>query len=191
MIKAIIFDFFGVIGLSTHSLIREQFELTESQIDELRNLHKLLDYEYIGSKKYLSAYAAVVGISYEEMLKIYNDSVERFAHSKILLDYIKELRKTYKISLLSNVSKEAYIQFIEPIKEYFDVIVTSHETQLAKPEQAIYEYCADQLGVDTSECVMIDDSKINCEGAISAGMQATQYEDFDQFKKDLIDLLKN
>jgi HAD superfamily hydrolase (TIGR01509 family) len=189
MLKAIIFDFFGVIGRSTHAMMREHFNLTPQQILDIKNLHKMLDYEFIGSNKYLSAYAEIVGVPYDEVYRIYEDSASRFSSSNQILDYITELNKSYKVALLTNVSQRAFGEFIAPLKNYFDLVVTSFETKWAKPEVAIYELCADRLGLDVSECVMVDDSYINCEGAMSAGMQAIHFKDFDQLKRDLTLLL--
>jgi putative hydrolase of the HAD superfamily len=87
------------------------------------------------------------------------------------------------------MTKESYLEFIEPIKDNFDVIVTSYHARLAKPERAIYELCAKQLKLDTSECLMVDDSYYNCEGARVAGMEAIEYTDLDNFKKTLAKFL--
>jgi len=189
MIKAIIFDFFGVIGQSTYAMMNEQFNLSENQKAQLKDLHKALDYEFIRNKDFLNDYAKVAGVSLDQVKQIYNNSNQRFSTMPQMLEYIVDLKKTYKIALLSNVSSEAYHQFIKPIKDYFDVVVTSYQVQLAKPERAIFEYCANQLGVDPSECIMIDDSLINCEGAGTAAMQSIQYKNFIQLKTDLGALL--
>lgn len=189
MIKTIIFDFFGVIGKSTRAMMRENFDLTEQQMQELKNLSKILDHEYIGSRKFLEGYAKIVGSTYEEVYKIYLDSKSRFAHSQPVLAYILELKKAYKVALLSNVNSQATHEFIDPVRGYFDLVITSHDTQLAKPERAIYELCAQKLGVDVSECVMVDDSHNNCEGARAAGMQAIEFVSLEDLKKRISELV--
>lgn len=189
MIKAIIFDFFGVIGQSTYVLIHEDYKTNDQQNRQFKELHKALDYEFISQKEFLWAYADILHISAKEMQKLFDDKNRRFGHSEHLLKYIKTLRKKYKIGLLSNMTKESYLEFIEPIKDNFDVIVTSYHARLAKPERAIYELCAKQLKLDTSECLMVDDSYYNCEGARVAGMEAIEYTDLDNFKKTLAKFL--
>lgn len=189
MIKAIIFDFFGVIGQSFYALIHEDYKTNDQQNRQFRELHKALDYEFITQKEFLQAYADILHISVKEMQKLFDDRNRRFGPSKHLLEYIKTLRKKYKIGLLSNMTKESYLEFIEPIKGNFDAIITSYQAKLAKPERAIYELCAKQLGLDTSECLMVDDSYYNCEGARAAGMEAIEYTDLDNFKKGLAKFL--
>lgn len=191
MIKAIIFDFFGVIGQSTYKLIHEYFDTNEEQNKQFKELSKSLDYGFISQKQFIKSYGDILHISEAEMQKIYHDTGHRFGMSKKLLEFIKELEKNYKIGLISNVSKESYFEFIEPLKEYFDVIVTSYHTKLAKPERAIYELAAKDLAVNVSECVMIDDHFDNCEGARAAGMEAIQFEDTEHLKIELKRFLTN
>jgi FMN phosphatase YigB (HAD superfamily) len=145
MIKAIVFDFFGVIGQSTWALIHEEYETTKEQDRQYKELGRALDCEYISLDDFLKSYAEVLGISYEEMFRVYSDPSKRFGASKKILEYIDDLRADYKIALLSNIVKEAALEFVEPMKEHFDVIVTSYQTKLAKPEVAIYELCAKNL----------------------------------------------
>lgn len=189
MIKAIIFDFFGVIGQSTYRLIHEDFETSEDQNRQFKELHKALDYEFISQADFIRSYATILNIPEERMKQLFHDSKRRFSTSGALLDYIAELRKSYKIGLLSNITMQSYHEFIEPIKNRFDVIVTSYQTKLAKPERAIFELCAVRLGLDTSECIMIDDSFDNCEGARVTGMQAIQFVSLEDLKKQISELV--
>jgi putative hydrolase of the HAD superfamily len=58
------------------------------------------------------------------------------------------------------------------VDELFDSMVISGEVGLHKPEPAIFELGAEQLGVEPSECVFVDDLRENCEGAEAVGMTA-------------------
>ena len=185
MIKAIIFDFFGVVGESTYQLIADRHQLSSSQLDQLTDLHKSFDNGFISEIDFFRAYADIIGISYQEFMEDYYDSGERLETSHAVLAYAKELRKNYKIGLLSNVGESSYNKFIQPIEHCFDAVVTSHQAQLAKPDVAIFELTANKLGVDACECVMIDDSSTNCQGAMAAGMQALLYKDINALKLQL------
>jgi putative hydrolase of the HAD superfamily len=185
MIKAIIFDFFGVVGKSTYRIIHEDFQTTPEQNLQFQELHKAHDYEFISDEVFIKSYAQILGISYQKMQDIYNNAERRFGASQALLDYIAELRNTYKIALLSNISSDSFHHFIEPIKDNFDVVITSYQSKLAKPERAIFELCAQKLGLDVSECLMIDDNYDNCEGARVAGMDAIEYTGLIDLKKQL------
>jgi putative hydrolase of the HAD superfamily len=55
-----------------------------------------------------------------------------------------------------------------------DAVVLSCETGCAKPEDRIYQYALDQLGVTASGVVFIDDQPANCAAAAAMGMTALQ-----------------
>lgn len=185
MYRAIIFDFFGVIGHSTYQLVVRDIALSHSQKDELNDLHKALDNGYIDTEDFLQRYAAILQLEYSDFINRYYDSLERFTTTPDMLAFVQQLRKSYKVGLLSNVGAEGYFQFIEPLIGNFDEVVTSFQVQLAKPEVAIYEHMAAELGVQPAECIMIDDSETNCEGARAAGMEAIHFQNSEQLSKEL------
>ena len=61
-----------------------------------------------------------------------------------------------------------------------DVIVYSHEIDLAKPDPRIYQLACEQLGVATQNAIFVDDKETCVAGARSAGMHAIQFLDTDQ-----------
>lgn len=189
MTRAIIFDFFGVIGASVYQLIAEKIDIKAENIQAITDLHKALDNGYINQEEFFQTYAELTDMNVTDFLKIYHDSDKRFAVSEKLLSYIKELKEQgYVIGLLSNVNEEAYIEFIKPIekKGLFNVVVPSYLYGIAKPDQEIFRICAQELSVDVTECLMVDDVLSNCESAISVGMQAVQYISFTDFKTKLV-----
>ncbi|WP_112664355.1 HAD family hydrolase [Microvirga flavescens] len=54
----------------------------------------------------------------------------------------------------------------------FDGIIVSGDEQLLKPEPAIYNLLLSRYGLVAEDCVFIDDSKANVEGARAVGMHA-------------------
>lgn len=191
MIKAIIFDFFGVVGQSTYQLVVEDIKISENQKLQLSDLHKSFDNGFVNDSDFLITYAQILKMDYQTFIKRYYESEARFSSSQVVLDYINYLRKNYKVGLLSNVGSDGYHKFIKPLINNFDAVVTSFEYQLAKPDAAIYELIADKLGVDSSECVMIDDNSLNCDGACGAGMQSILFNNCNQLKIELNNLLSN
>jgi putative hydrolase of the HAD superfamily len=73
--------------------------------------------------------------------------------------------------------------------EFFDVAILSGNTGYAKPGPEIYQLICGKLGVRPAESVMVDDVEDNCKGAIAVGMQAIQYQSFEQIKRELERLL--
>ena len=110
-----------------------------------------------------------------------------------LMDYIIDLKRQYKIGLLSNiVGGGLEVRFsLEEIKTHFDAIAGSGDIGYAKPEAQAYEIIANRLDVRLDECIMIDDQEGYCQGAIGVGMQAIQYVSFEQMKRELEQIISN
>ncbi|MEU5697141.1 HAD-IA family hydrolase [Actinosynnema sp. NPDC020468] len=52
----------------------------------------------------------------------------------------------------------------------FDVVVTSGELGIAKPDRRVYLHTAERLGLEPGDCVFVDDLAVNVRGAAAAGM---------------------
>lgn len=62
-----------------------------------------------------------------------------------------------------------------PFLAGFDGVIVSGDERLLKPDRAIYELLLARYGLDAGDCIFIDDSKANVEGARSVGMHAIHY----------------
>jgi putative hydrolase of the HAD superfamily len=67
--------------------------------------------------------------------------------------------------------------YTDEIRTLFDAVVISAEVGLHKPEPEIYLLAAERLGVDSSDCVFVDDLRENCAGAEAVGMTAVLHRD--------------
>ncbi len=190
MIKAIIFDLFGVVitdGFGTVlNEVRQQDEnkaLSISEVVEKANRGE------ISTDALRSTNSKTLGLTVDEY--VYRIRSKEVINQE-LLDYIKQLRKDYKIGLLSNVGSGGIAQRLskELLDEHFDVAVASSDIGYAKPEAQAFEITADRLGVRYDECVMVDDKEEYCSGAVGVGMQSIQYKNFQQFKNDLYSIIK-
>lgn len=187
MVKAIIFDCFGVIRPDRFiSAYREMGGDPEADRDFIDQNNR-------------AANMGLIPNSRQVMAERLNITVERWLHAldhgvgvdMELLSYIEQLRKTYKTAVLSNASKGRLKEIIgeQDAERCFDAIVESGSLGFAKPDAEIYEYTADQLGVRFDECVFTDDREEYCQAARAVGMQAIHYQSFTQFKTDLEELL--
>jgi HAD superfamily hydrolase (TIGR01509 family) len=62
---------------------------------------------------------------------------------------------------------------------------------LRKPDPAIFQRAAEELGVRPSDCVFIDDRSKNCEGARAVGMRALHFQgDVAALADELLPLLR-
>lgn len=108
-----------------------------------------------------------------------------------LVEFIAELRETYRTALLSNAwpNVRGYIEGQWSIDHAFDVIIISAEVGLVKPDARIYQLALEGLNLPAQACVFIDDFTRNVEGARDIGMHAIQFESADQIRRDLLALL--
>ena len=189
MIKAIIFDYFGVI-------------VSEGVTSFLDNFCPANSTKRKESMKLIDDYDKNSAITYDEFLEqlaqiagTTKDVAEKYLDNdcpnKSLINYIRtELKPHYKVGILSNSAQDWVSEELDPEDvKIFDEIVLSYKYKLIKPHPEIFELMANKLGVELSECVMVDDQMRHCDGARAVGMQAIQYKDFTQLKTDLEKLL--
>jgi putative hydrolase of the HAD superfamily len=190
MIKAIIFDCFGVLVTDSLDVIINSNGLSENQKDEIKSYVSAANKGSISVAEYRSEVANILNMEYEDLNSaIKNGEIK----DENLLEYIRELKKEYKIGLLSNVTSMDSLKsrFAEnELEDNFDVVVASGQIGYAKPEAEAYEITADKLGVSLSECVMIDDRDEYVNAAVGIGMKGIVYNGIDDLRKELKDILK-
>ncbi|MBC7582044.1 HAD-IA family hydrolase [Aeromicrobium sp.] len=189
MIKAIIFDCFGVIITDALSVIVSELSVTNPQgAQKVRDLVRASNRGVLDPQDSNQQIADILGLSFAEYQQQVRDGELKDPR---VMNLIKELRRTYKTAMLSNISGEGMLKrFSEAERaEYFDVMVASADIGFAKPETEAYEITADRLGVRLEECVFLDDKQDFCDAARSVGMQAITFETFDQAHEDLNTIL--
>jgi len=187
MIRAIIFDCFGVLVVSRRAALFEDFPTLTT---EIHDLELRSDYGYISRVEFNQAVGELIQLDPDEVDKRYWSGSTR---NESALAFIRELRSggAYKTGLLTNVGKDWLEDFLPAVErtELFDAEVISSEVGMLKPQPEIYELVAEQLGCEPSECVMIDDLPPNVEGAIRVGMQGIVFVSTEQLQRDLGELL--
>ena len=68
--------------------------------------------------------------------------------------------------------------------------IMSYEVQLIKPDLVIYQTLIARYDLQPEECVFLDDTKANIDGALRAGMQGILVKTQEQAMQDLDELLK-
>lgn len=94
-------------------------------------------------------------------------------------ELVRELKRNgYGIYLLSNASvrQPVYWQNV-PVKDCFDGTLISAEEHLVKPQPEIYDLLCKRFSLKKEECVFIDDSTPNAEGAFFTGISAIVFHD--------------
>jgi len=189
VVKALIFDFFGVIRPTTKGVVATYQRLGGDIVADATFLDDVRSAGNFGLVHDADRQVAErLGVSVGTWLKALDGS----NNDQRLLDYIIELRaQGYKIGLLSNADAHLLGNYFDPpeIHKYFDATLLSGDVDVAKPAAMFYRLMTEKLSVAPQECIMIDDRPEFCAGAVRVGMQAIEYYDFEQFKQQLADVL--
>ena len=185
MIRAIFFDFGGVLGwmdrnmvaaletrhgLGVGGFMRTVVALPEWKAAEVGR----------GSEE---AFLEALERKLEELgVTLPFDIQEAWARAFQRLDtdvvrLIERLGARYDVGLLSNATPvlDSVLRDYHRIDGLFKVIVNSSRVGMAKPDVRIYYLAAERMGVEPAVCVHIDDDVENVEGARRAGFQGVHH----------------
>ena len=191
MIKAIIFDLGNVLVYNHPERAAEKFSepggFSMDKTIKVMDEHK--DYmsgnvspEYFARQwiEYLH-----LGVSEDEFHAIYSDI---FDVNEDTLDVVDALKENYSLLMLSNTEvvtirhlRKKFPRVFAP----FDRLFFSYELLCVKPDREIYEKTLDISGLRPEETVFIDDKIENIVGARNAGINAIQFLNAEQLRKDL------
>lgn len=188
MVKAIIFDCFGVLTTEGWLSFKAKYFSHDPDLFALvSDISHQADKGLITHEAAIRATAELAGISPEE----FRQAIERYVPNEELFAYIKQLKSDYKLGLLSNVAANYLHQiFTEQQLGLFDAIVLSFQNGFIKPQPEAFTNAAKELGVEAGECVFIDDQDRNVNGARAAGMKAVLYQDVPKLRQEFDTLLK-
>ena len=190
MIRAIIFDCFGVLTTEGWLAFREEYFASDpTLLEQALELMPQLDAGLITYQQFVSQVARMADVS------------ESFVHSRLdnnvpneqLFDYIKtKLKPHYRIGMLSNAGDNWLGEMFDAAQlSLFDAVALSYETGHLKPYPEAYRTIAEKMSIEPEEAVLIDDQERHCTGANEVGMKAIWYKDFKQMKTELEKLLDN
>lgn len=189
MIKAIIFDCFGVIvGQGFANTYRAAGGDPQQDRDFINAMLGRNNLGLISDEEFRSSMAAKLGISLADWHQAVVTAEQPNAE---LLQYIKELRANYKTAILSNANVGSLSRRIGTywLQACFDTVVVSAEVGILKPDPRIYRLTAERLEVKPEECVFVDDIELLAAAARAVGMQTIVYKNFAQLRIDLAKLL--
>ena len=196
MIKNIVFDFGDIFINLDKKLFAEELQKIHISQESEEMLPILQQYEMglVSTDKFLTFF--------EERLSVSQDKLKR-AWNSILLDFPKErLRfiqnlsesKKYRLFLLSNTN-DIHISWIQKnwgMEQYnafkicFEQFYLSHEINLRKPNNNIYEFVLTTNKLAPKETLFIDDTKENTDAAKALGIHIWNLK---PGKEDVLELL--
>lgn len=188
MIKAVIFDCFGVLTTDGWlAFCDKYFPEDDERRAAASELNRRVDAGLIDIEQVEIEVSKLANVAIGEARQVLNSHVRNEA----LFEYIQqEIKPRYKIGLLSNVSEDYTDElFTKEQNALFDEKTFSFELGLLKPHHAMYETIATKLGMLPEECIFIDDREAFATGAREVGMKGLQYHNMLQLRRELTPLL--
>lgn len=104
-----------------------------------------------------------------------------------MLDLLGKLKEHYRLAALTTISKEwlDYKREKYNLDSYFEVIVSSGYSGLAKPDPKIYRTFLKKLNVKPQECLFIDDSQRTLPPAEDLGIKTILFSGQSDLEKSL------
>lgn len=184
MIKAIVFDCFGVLTIDGWLKFLDEYLPGGPKRTRAKELNQQVDKGLIPYEEFITQVAGFAGV---EPAVVGQTISEHLPKNEQLLDYIRELRPSYKLSILSNIAMPDWFHahFSEEELGLFDDLLLSSQVGLVKPDPEIFKLAARRLGVGMKDCLFIDDREPNVAVAESLGMSGVLYKNFERLKEDL------
>lgn len=185
-IRNIIFDF-GRVLLNINPLLTQTALLNLGFRPDSNNkgakddeIVQQLESGRISGKEFVDTVLAVTaeGTTAEQVISAWNAMLLDFPEHH--LNTLKELKKKYRIFLLSNSNEihfESYAtdfrnKYGFELSDVFDKMWFSYQIGIIKPEPEIFRFVLKDAGLDPSETLFIDDTLVHVEAARSVGINA-------------------
>ena len=185
MIKNIVFDFGGVITVSSRERAVKAFEnIGVHDADSLLSAHHQQGmFADVESGKvsadefcqWLSEHCGRI-ITFDDVVKGWTGYVVDVPRER--LEMLRIAKEHYNVYILTNTNpfmmswarSSAFTPEGLPLDHFCHKIYASYEIGLLKPDLRIYRYLLEDTGIVSSETLFIDDSIVNVQAAESVGM---------------------
>lgn len=185
VIKAVIFDFAGVIGVDGYWVwLRENVPNIEEKRPFFQKISEEVDKGIISNKEFVEQIARETG---KDINLIWPQIFQKVVINKVLLQYITQLKKQYKIGLLTNFTYEWLDEIFQKhnLVPYFDQIIISSRHKLIKPETEAFLKILELLQVTKEEAVFVDDRQGHVDASNKLGLKAFLFTTNERLKEDL------
>ena len=185
MIKAIIFDYYGVLTTDKYlTWLGRNPDVQAKHAEEIEALSQAQD-AGLTADEFFGQLAKIAGQP-ESAIRGEFD-IHGVAHQG-LVDYIRHLRrKGLKTAILSNSPSSLYAEVAKHhLTRLFEVVLCSEEAGVTKPDPKIYEMVLKRLGMSAPEAIFVDDREYNVRGAEAIGIEGVVYTGLTDLKAEFI-----
>ena len=181
MIRNIIIDFGGVLVCLDKSASIQAYrdlgmDAVAAYINDYRSdgIFRQLEHGEIDMKEFCNEARRLTGVnaSDEAIEDAWLRLLVGVPHER--LEKILELRKKYRVFLLSNTNAfhwdYSVKEYFKDTDRYFEKMYLSYKLGLTKPDRRIFEYMLSDAGINPDESLLLDDSADNCKAAEELGI---------------------
>lgn len=178
-IKAIIFDFMGVLLFP-----RVDYKHNEI-VDEIDSIIGGVTNDEIFKTEIVKKY----NFNDFEFNEVLDKIIDKYEPLGPLWKLLPKIRKNYKLAIINNGTSLTLPKFKSKycLNDNFDLFVSSAIEGFKKPDKHIYELTISKLGFKPEECLFMDDSLLNIDGANKLGMPTIYWKNqklgFKKFKE--------
>ncbi|MDP4146671.1 MAG: HAD hydrolase-like protein [Bacillota bacterium] len=184
MLKAILFDFDGVLTLdATGSQTICNYICKETGIDKQLFTKEYKKYNtdlLYGKLKHEDIWGEVcAAINTDISIEVLRASFINTPINEDMLNLIKELKsRAYKTAMVTDNKKDRIDKVVEyyNLDTVFDAVTVSAEVGSGKDKEAIFIKTMERLNVSANECVFIDNQKGNLIVPKQMGMEVIFYD---------------
>jgi beta-phosphoglucomutase len=94
----------------------------------------------------------------------------QWPHNVALLQKARQTGCRVGLATMSHCQQAQRVLEILDLRDAFDFVATRDDVERGKPDPEIYQLVAQEMGVTPKECLVIEDSPVGVEAALSAGM---------------------
>lgn len=182
MLKAVIWDMDGVIIDSEMAYFKEMFEFARSKNPSVKMEDMIGVVGKIRKDSWtIVAEAVKNGQTWEEL---HGEFLPRWPEIYKTVDYraifrpeadeaMKAIRDMGLIQAVASSTEEEHVRYILTLNgviDYMETVLSGSDLKRSKPDPAIYLLTAKTLGVEPSECLVIEDSTAGITAGHRAGM---------------------
>lgn len=194
MIRTLIFDFGDVfVNLDKPATFRALKELNiDGYTPEIVEKNLELETGKISTEEFINHYLEEFPqLDEEKIVDAWNAILVDFPEYRFR--FIQKLAEQgkYQLILLSNTNQihidwiKRNVPFFDDFRKCFDAFYLSHEINFRKPNSDIFRYVLKKHQLKPAECLFIDDTEENIEGAKKEGLRTWKLE---PTHEDVIDL---
>ncbi len=200
MIKALIFDFDGVIVRTEDYSPRHDWDvrlgLPIGSVERAVHHSDLWVQAQLGRISEAAYWRGVAELLYmrgDDISQLRRDYFSGDRLNYRVLDYIRELRQQgYTVAMLCNESLQLENRLRElGIRDLFEPVIVSAQIGVMKPDPTAYRVALHELSVAPREAVLIDDTLANVRSAQTVGMHTILFRPETNLREELAPYLSD